>query len=472
MENVTVINPVFNNTAWLIDADSSDITLIDSSFTGFRRSEIWWNEDIYISNCSFNMTGMMLFEATNNLTITDSSFDLYTNASTTFFNIRFSDRCRVYNSSFSLPASTAARLGAWLTAVDFFRSNDIVFAENDVRNAGKVFVANGCTDVVVRDNVMANDEYVNSELQITGGSKNVLISNNTMWNLHDSIEIYDHENITIVGNHVTTDVLGFYIKPSNTSAPTEVYILNNTQIGGSVSTQITNGLVIDGNTFIDTIPIHIRNGTNTVFTGNVLHNSTILNADSVNTTINKNTVFTEPEQEWLRNWGESSTIMGSNLVHIVESDNPEITNIQLNPKNPLDNETITIKAEVKDDTGIQNVWLQYHVNQTSWETIEMQQVSGDIYEATIGPYHNATEIMFKISAKDTSYNQNIGENDNNEKYYKLQVYVGKPKPEPAPTPEPDLEPIPNNQEEIPGFLPEFLVLGITFWLILLWIREK
>jgi hypothetical protein len=472
LENVTVINPFFNDTAMLFDIDSSKITLINSSFTGFRRSEIWWSNAPYISKCRFNMTGMMHFEATNNLTIIDSRFDLYTNSSTTFLYVRFSDHCRVYNSNFSLPFSTAKRLGAWLAAVDFFHCNDMVFADNDVRNAGKVFVVNGCTDVVVKNNIMANDENVNSELQITGGSKNVLISNNTVWNLHDSFEVYDHENITIVGNHVTTDVLGFYIKPSNTSAPTEVYIINNTQIGGSVSTQITDGLVISGNKFIDTIPIHFRNCTNTIFTDNILNNSTILNADSINTSIYGNTVFAEHGLEWLGNWGNSTSIVMENTIYIMEDDAPKITWIEASPENPFDNETITIVAEVRDETGVQYVRLYYRVDDGSWEEMDMHYISGDSYEASIGPYGNNTEVHFYISAVDTSYNENLGVSDNNGDYYSLHILVYEPKQESVSTPTPKPEPEPEIEESgrgIPGFPLMSILAALVIYFLL---RER
>jgi hypothetical protein len=468
LENVTVTNPVFNNTATLFDVDSSETTLLNCSFTGYRSSEIWWSDSPYISKCSFNMTGMMHFEATNNLTITNSMFDLYTNSSTTFLYVRFSNQCRVYNCNFSLPVSTAKRLRAWLVAVDFFRSNDIVFSENDVRNAGKVFVANGCTNVVVKNNIMANDEYVNSELQITGGSKNILIANNTVWNLHDSIEVYDHENITIVGNHITTDVLGFYIKPANTSAPTEVYIINNTQIGGSVSTQITRGLVISGNTFIDTIPIHIRNCTNTVFTNNVLRNSTILNADSVNTSIDGNTVFAEPGFEWLESWGDSMSIVGENTVYTVEDYVPEITRIEVSPVNPLDNESITIVAEVKDESGIKYVRLYYSVGDDSWDEMDMHYISGDFYEASIGPYINNTEVHFYVSAVDASINENLGVRDNNGDHYSIHILVFEPNQDSISTPtsehSPELEPGMNRW--IPGFpIISILAAIVIYYLV-------
>ncbi len=472
LENVTVINPVFNNTAKLFHIESSDVTLIDSDFEGFRGSETWWIDDMVISNCSFNMTGQIRFEANNKLTVTGSRFDLYTNRSATFLNIRGSSRSRFYNNNITLPLETAIRLGAWLTAVDFFRTNDTVFAGNEVRNAGKVFVANGAIDVVCRDNILANDEYVNSELQVTGGSRNVLIADNVIWNLHDSIEIYDHDNITLVGNHITTNVLGFYIKPSNTSAPTEVYILNNTQIGGSVSTQVTNGLVIDGNKFIDTTPIHLRNNTNTVFTNNILENSTLLNDDSANTTIDGNVVLTEPDILWFRSRGDSSETLGTNQVHILEDYPPEITNIVFHPSNPLDNETITVRADVWDGTGIQYVMFHSSVDDRSWDSREMTQISDDAYEIEIGPYVNDTVVEFYLSAQDKSYNENIGTEDKDGEYYRLHVKVNKPTVASEPAQEPISEPEPTSQRRIPGFPLWSIIVAIGLVSLIQGHRER
>jgi hypothetical protein len=279
-----------------------------------------------------------------------------------------------------------------------------------------------------------------------------------MWNLHDSIEIYDYENITIIGNYITTDILGFYVKPSNRSAPTEVYILNNTQIGGSVSVQHTNGLAINGNKFIDTIPIHLINSTNTIVTNNILTNSTILNSNSVNTTIDGNMVLSEPGFEWLSNWGVSSVIIGENP--------PEISNIQINPSSPRDNETISIKADVHEETGLQYVRLHYRVNSGTWETIEMTPISEDNYEALIGPYGNTTTIQFYVSAGDASYEENIGEEDNSGEYYSIQVFVEKPKTESIltqieTTPEPTTDP----QNQIPGYPVWSMVIGVALLLI-------
>ena len=360
LENVTIINSVFNNTAKFIDADGTSIKLIDSTVKGYARADIWNDDDLYISSCQFNITEKIYFQTTNNLTILDSNFDLLTNESTNLFEVRNSNGCRLFNNSFTLPISTAVDLGAWLVAVEFRDSQNIEFVENTVRNAGKVFVAYGCRNLAVKNNSLANEEYVCSELQIAGGCKDVLIANNTMWNLHDSIEIYDHENITIIGNHITTDVLGFYVKPANKTAPTEVYILNNTQIGGSISAQYTRGLVIDSNTFIRTDPIHLINSSDAFVTNNRMINSSISNLNTVNTTIDGNEVFIEPGFTWLHN-DNSTTTMGTNTIHYIEHNNPEITDVQITPKNPLDNETINIRADITDETAIQYVRFHYRI---------------------------------------------------------------------------------------------------------------
>lgn len=480
LENVTIINSVFNNSAKFIDAVGSDITLIDSTFKGFARANIWEDDDLYISGCQFNVTEKIYLQTTNNLTILDSNFNLLTNESTNLFEVRNSNGCLLFNNSFTLPISTAVDLGAWLVAVEFRDSQNIEFVENTVRNAGKVFVAYGCSNVAVKNNSLANEEYVCSELQIANGCKDVLIANNTMWNLHDSIEIYDHKNITIIGNHITTDVLGFYIKPANKTAPTEVYILNNTQIGGSISAQYTHGLIIDDNTFIRTDPIHLINSSDAFVTNNRMINSSISNLNTVNTTIDGNEVFIEPRFSWLRN-DNSSTLMGINTIHYLEYNNPEITNVRIYPKDPLDNETINIRAVITDETAIQYVGFHFRINGSSWDTLEMMYLSGDTYEVNIGPYGNSTDISFYISAKDTSYYENIGVNDNGSKFYKIQILVLKQESEPEPTPTPTLTHVPSPAPEptpepkprgIPGYPMESLLVGLIMLISVLWFRAR
>ena len=441
LENVTIINSVFNNTAKFIDSDGSNITLIDSTFKGFARADIWNADDIYISNCQFNVTEKIYFQTTNNLTIRDSNFDLLTNESTNLFEVRSSQDCRLYNNNFTLPFSTASDLGAWLVAVEIRQSQNVEFIENRVRNAGKVFVAYGSSNLAIINNSLSNDDYVSgSELQIAGGCKDIVIANNTILNLHDSIEIYDHENITVIGNHITTNVLGFYIKPANKTAPTDVRILNNTQIGGSISAQYTHGLVIENNTFIKTDPIHLINSSDVSFKNNQMINSSINNLNTINTTIDGNEIYIVPSFTWLYNTN-SSTIMGTNTIHYFEHNNPEITNVQINPANPLDNETINIRVDVTDESIIQNVQFHYKINESSWDALTMIYFSGDTYEITIGPYGNTTNITFYISALDSSYYENVGVNNNNTNYYKIQILVFV-EPEPTPTPTPTLTPTP------------------------------
>ena len=60
----------------------------------------------------------------------------------------------------------------------------------------------------------------------------------------------------------------------------------------------------------------------------------------------------------------------------------------------------------------------------------MMSISGDTHEVTMGPYGNTTDISFYISAKDTSYHENIGLNDNSGNFYKIQIFVFKQEPEP------------------------------------------
>ena len=348
-----------------------------------------------------------------------------------------------------------------MVAVEIRQSQNVEFIENRVRNAGKVFVAYGSSNLAIINNSLSNDEYVDgSELQIAGGCKDILIANNTIWNLHDSIEIYDHENITVIGNHITTNVLGFYIKPANKTAQTNVRILNNTQIGGSISAQYTHGLVIENNTFIKTDPIHLINSSDASFKNNQMINSSINNLNTINTTIDGNDIFIVPGFTWLYNTN-SSTIMGSNTIHYLEFNNPVITNVQIIPTNPFDNETITIRADITDETTLHYVRFHYKINDRSWQFLDMAYLSGDTYEISIGPYGNTTNIVFYVSAKDSSYYENIGVNDNSSNFYNIQVFVFDQEPEPTPTPTPTPSPTPTPTPTPYPTVESGLVLVIT-----------
>ena len=127
LENVTMINPVFNNSNKIIDADRAKVTMINSTFKGFARSEIRWKDDVYISGCQINVTEKFYLQNTDNLSILNSKFDLLTENSTNLFEVQCSNDCYIYNCTFTLPISTAVRLRAWLVGVEFRYTNNIEY---------------------------------------------------------------------------------------------------------------------------------------------------------------------------------------------------------------------------------------------------------------------------------------------------------------------------------------------------------
>jgi hypothetical protein len=119
--------------------------------------------------------------------------------------------------------------------------------------------------------------------------------------------------------------------------------------------------------------------------------------------------------------------------------------------------------------------------------MDMQYISGDSYEASIGPYENNTEVHFYVSAVDTSYNENLGVGDNYGNYYSIHILVFKPKqdstntptpepspepePTPTPTPEPTPSPSPKPQGGIPGFTLGSVLLGLALVILIIWLRK-
>lgn len=78
---------------------------------------------------------------------------------------------------------------------------------------------------------------------------------------------------------------------------------------------------------------------------------------------------------------------------------PVITNVDWNPKSPLNNESVTVGATVTDINGVDKVLLWY-TNDTTWYFVEMTH-SCNYYEGEIPPMLDGTTVKFKIFANDS-----------------------------------------------------------------------
>jgi hypothetical protein len=117
----------------------------------------------------------------------------------------------------------------------------------------------------------------------------------------------------------------------------------------------------------------------------------------------------------------------SNVVSIevgisIDIHPPVIADLYTHPAIPIHGDSVIIKAEVLDFTGIENVTCHYRVNGGSWITLTMLHVSGgDRYEIDIGSFLVDDLIEYYVQAFDNSTQYNEGTSSTQSFYIENQV---------------------------------------------------
>jgi len=88
------------------------------------------------------------------------------------------------------------------------------------------------------------------------------------------------------------------------------------------------------------------------------------------------------------------------------------------PENVQPTDKVYVNATVTDISGIKNVTLWYRVNGGEWNAIPMDNLEGDIYNATIPAYNYCTTIEYYIEAYDNAGNKAVSPTIN---YYTYHV---------------------------------------------------
>jgi parallel beta-helix repeat protein len=99
--------------------------------------------------------------------------------------------------------------------------------------------------------------------------------------------------------------------------------------------------------------------------------------------------------------------MGSATVYFtVDTTQPDITNVaQDPPTNILPDTVVKINATVTDATsGIKQVTLNYTTEDGTWITVEMTNLEGEIWNATIPAFPYGTNVTYMIIAEDIAGN--------------------------------------------------------------------
>lgn len=102
---------------------------------------------------------------------------------------------------------------------------------------------------------------------------------------------------------------------------------------------------------------------------------------------------------------------------------PVINNVQISPTEPYSGKTINITCSITDDyNDIELAILYYRINEGDWLYVDFAHISGDVFQAQIGPFEKNDLVEFYIYAKD-SFNFNINDvtDDNNGNYYSFTV---------------------------------------------------
>ncbi|MHA1555645.1 MAG: hypothetical protein ACTSPM_01800 [Candidatus Heimdallarchaeota archaeon] len=100
---------------------------------------------------------------------------------------------------------------------------------------------------------------------------------------------------------------------------------------------------------------------------------------------------------------------------------PEITDI-VHSQNPTDTDLVNITCTAWDyQNEVQSVTLFYRINDGSWVSTTMTWVSGDLYEASIGPFTAGDVVTYYFVSVDDSPNHNSATEDNYEAFYSFTI---------------------------------------------------
>ncbi|MFX1317902.1 MAG: Loki-CTERM sorting domain-containing protein [Promethearchaeota archaeon] len=93
----------------------------------------------------------------------------------------------------------------------------------------------------------------------------------------------------------------------------------------------------------------------------------------------------------------------SDAIFTVESEGPQISNIQTTPAIPLASIPVIVSADIIDASGVASAVCQVSINSGStWTDFTMTVSSGSTYEADIGAYTAGTTVDYRIVATDSS----------------------------------------------------------------------
>ncbi len=104
-------------------------------------------------------------------------------------------------------------------------------------------------------------------------------------------------------------------------------------------------------------------------------------------------------------WGYGKIDVYQAVLKLMDSEPPNITNVNITPSNPNYDEKINISANIADSySSVSKAWINWSVSSESISHIQVLNKSGNSYATQLNGYPYGTILKFRIYANDSSNN--------------------------------------------------------------------
>ena len=313
IKNVTIHNPSDSGSGYIFNSEGGYLHVNGLEATGFSEIQISNIDNLYFAKLNISVSNTIYISDSKNITLTDSTISLnYQGFQTRLIELSFINGGKVLRNTISIPVQALRDWNAWLEALCINMAENIIVAENNIVNGGKVVVLYSSINVLIVNNTLGAEELVEgSEVQIDWTSANVSIINNTIYNLWEGIEIYTPDNVTARYNTLLNCELGIKVDTEYWEGEDNVIIEGNKFIKSGAFLRMSSGPVLENNYFEDT-EIALFNSSNILIRFNVLRNTTIYLMDVANVAIVNNTIYIEEGKDWYQIEGSAENIVIEN----------------------------------------------------------------------------------------------------------------------------------------------------------------
>ena len=392
----------------------------------FRSSLIYDNHDAsyfinaykvqFINNTIFNNLDGVYFYTSSNITIENNSLSqnkrfavyLLTSTNVTLHNnTLFSNEhgINLFNTtSLSVRGNLLENDGIWFANYTKEGFATIALDNSNKVNRQSVLIYFNVSDLTITQAVLG-------EL-IFAYCNNLTIADSSF----SGVELYQSANIHIMSSNASNMDYGIYLRYI-----TNIVIFNNSITNCYIGNYIikSSNIIIQNNTisFSNKYGVFLGESSNTTAYCNELIDNAVQVLDDSAFFWDNGSIG----NYWSDYTGVDADVDGiGDTPYKVDSDSedrfpivppdliqPSISDVTHEPQIPNELDSVIISAKVTDKGGLAQVILSYHDGET-WYNISMKyNTTKMLYEETVPPYENETEILYKIYAVDYAGNWNI-----------------------------------------------------------------